>query len=112
MPCPLKCWTEGEAVAEDTQQHLLFCSKLSTEFQSEELAKGQVVYEDIFGEVNKQKEAVVLFSKLMEVREKVLQDRDNQPPEDILDPSMGNRLCCVDTVFTAVVCINCVYNGK
>ena len=59
-PCPFKCWTEGEAVAEDTQQHLLVCSKLRTEFQSEELAKGQVVYEDIFGEVNKQKEAVVL----------------------------------------------------
>ena len=48
----------------------------------------------------------------MEAREKVHHDRDNQQPEDILDQSMGNGLCCVDTVFTAVVCITYVYNGK
>ena len=74
----LQTTTEGEAVAEDTQQHLLVCSKLKNEFQSEELAKGQIVYE-VFDEVNKQTEAVVLFSKLMEARERVLQDRENQP---------------------------------
>ena len=97
-------------MAEDTQQHLLVCSKLKTEFKSNELA--QVDYKDIFGEVRKQKEAVVLFCKLLEARDRLLQDRDNQPPEDILDPSMGNRLCCVDTVLTPVFCINCIYNGK
>jgi hypothetical protein len=75
------------------------------------VASGQVMHEDIFGEVNKQKEAVVLFDILIEARQRILKERENQPPGDDLDPSMGNNcLCCGDSVFTSF--INCVYIGE
>ena len=109
--CPLDCQEEGEAKEDDTQKHLLLCSKLKCEIKTHDVASGQVLYEDIFGEVNKQKEAVVLFDRLIEARLRILKERENQPPGDDLDPSMGsNCLCCVDSVFTN--CINCVYIRK
>ena len=98
--CPLDCQEEGEAKEDDTQKHLLLCSKLKCEIQTHDLASGQVLYEDIFGEVNKQKEAVVLFDRLIEARLRILKERENQPPGDDLDPSIGSCPRCVDSVFT------------
>ena len=109
--CPLDCQEEGEEKKDDTQKHLLTCSKLKCEIKTHDVASGQVVYEDIFGGVKKQKEAIVLFNRLIEARLRILKERENSPPGDDLDPSMGNNcLCCVDSVFTH--CINCVYIGK
>ena len=78
---------------------MLVCSKLRAEHLAEDAAIGNVKYEDIFSNTNKQKEAVVLFTRLIEIRTKILKSTEN-PPGDILDPSMGNRLCCSDTLFT------------
>ena len=61
--CPLDCQEEGEAKEDDTQKHLLLCSKLKCEIQTHDLASGEVLQEDIFGEVKKQKEAIVLFDR-------------------------------------------------
>ena len=112
VSCPLVCWGEREAEEEDTQKHMLTCSKLQLEIASNELATGKIVYEDIFADVKKQKEVVDLFSKLIDLRLKLLKDKDNQPPGDDLDPSMGSCPRCVDTVFTSVDCINCAYIGN
>ena len=70
------------------------------------------MYEDIFADTKKQKVIVDIFSKLIEARLKMLKEKDNQPPGDDLDPSMGSCLRCVDAVFTSLDCINCVYIGN
>ena len=48
--------------------------------------------QSIFGNVNKHKEAIVLFTRLLEVRTEIIKDKEN-PPVDVLDPSMGANLC-------------------
>ena len=75
----------------ELQTHLLSCNKLKDEIPTHKLASGQVKYEDMFAEVKKQKEAVVLFMKLIEPRLKLLQARDNQPPGVDLDPSQEDK---------------------
>ena len=40
LECPLKCWNEDEDPINDTQQHLILCSKL--EVQSDDIACGRV----------------------------------------------------------------------
>ena len=100
LECPLKCWSQGEDPIKDTQQHLLTCSKL--EVQSNDISCGKVEYEDLFKDVKKQKEATVLFSRLLEVSNK---SKDEDLPEVYLDPSTGSRPCCGDIVLTNPVLI-------
>ena len=69
LNCPLKCVGQDNSEEKDTQQHLLTCAKLQSCTQSDEVSRGAVKYEHIFSDVNKQKEAVVLLSKLIEARE-------------------------------------------
>ena len=106
VSCPLKC------PQEDTQYHLLECQPLQKEIITNDLSQGKVLYEDIFGDTIKQKEAVVLFTRLIDARAKVLKERESNPPGDQLDPSMGSSLCCVNALFTSTRCINCMYIGK
>ena len=76
MNCPLNCWKEGEKPSRDTQQHILHCPQLKVE--TSDLARGQVEYNHIFSDVHKQKEATVLFEKLLEARKQNLNKPD--PP--------------------------------
>ena len=99
MNCPLNCWKEGEQPSGDTQQHILHCPQLKVE--TSDLARGQVEYNHIFSDVHKQKEATVLFEKLLEAREQNLNKPD--PPGFILDPSTSSCSCCGDLVFTRPV---------
>jgi hypothetical protein len=64
-------------------------------------------YSDIFADTRKQKEAVVLYQQMIEARMVYLKAKNN-PPGANLDPSMGPRPCCSDTLFTPVYCINCI----
>jgi len=48
-----------------------------------------VRYEHIFGSTKEQKEAIVLFSRLLYEKEKIL---ESNPPGEKLDPSMGSIL--------------------
>ena len=98
VSCPLVCWEESEAEEEDTPKHLLLCRKLKSEISSSKLVSSQIVYEDIFADMKKQKVIVDIFSKLIEARLKILKEKekDNQPPGDDLDLSMGSCPRCVD----------------
>ena len=109
--CPLKCWEGSQANEEDTQQHMLMCKTLSSRIHSDAVPNGSTKYSDIFAKTKKQKEAVVLFHQLIEPRMEYLK-APNNPPGANLDPSMGARPCCSDTLFTSVYCINCISIGK
>ena len=111
VSCPLKCWVEGEPT-QDTQCHLLECKALMLAIPTNNIARSQVKYEDIFSDVDKQKEAVVIFERLIEARVKLLTAGDTLPPGDQLDPSAGVRLCCVNAVLTSDSCINCMNIGN
>ena len=95
--CPLQCWDQGEPPTSDTQQHLLTCSKLQTKISTDDISCGNILYEHLFSEVGKQKEATVLFCRLINAREQM--ESDN-PPGDTLDPSTGVSLGCDSDVLT------------
>ena len=101
LSCPLNCVPQENTVQKDTQQHLLTCAKLQSCIGTDELSRGAVKYEHLFGDVNKQKEAIVLLSKLIEAREKFEKD---DPPGANLDPSTGvTGLCCDNGDLTCSV---------
>ena len=101
MNCPLNCWEEGETPNRDTQQHILQCPQLKSKIETNDLACGQVEYNHLFSDVHKQKEATVLFERLLEAREQSIKISD--PPGAILDPSTSSCSCCGDLVFTCPV---------
>ena len=77
------------------------------------ISNGKVTYDDLFADVYRQNEAVALYTLLIEEREKLIKERDSNPPGDNLDPSTGGRCCCSDTLFTGEpTCIDCITIGK
>ena len=67
VPCPLECGNTDDLGIEDKQKHLLNCDVIKAKYDTEDVANGDVEYEDIFGNVNKQKEAVAfIFSPCFE----------------------------------------------
>ena len=85
--CPLKCWTANETPVIDSQEHILECKKLC-DFRVKEIATQKVEYSNLFSDIKKQKEAVLLFKLLLDEREKLC------PPGANLDPSTATDLCC------------------
>ena len=81
VPCPLDCW-ENEETVEDTQPHLLECKKLRTLLATNEIANGDVNYDDIFKTAAKQKEAIVLMKRLLQAKEQAVKSK---PPGDNLE---------------------------
>ena len=69
MSCPI-C-----SHVRDDQQHILECDVLINKMKSKEAAKNKVVYEDIFDDHLKQKEATHLFGKLLKMRDSLV-DKD------------------------------------
>ena len=70
--CPLKCWSADSAPVEDTQQHLLACSKLHS-VHTNTVANKRIEHNDIYGDTASQKAVVSLFHKLIELRNKLLE---------------------------------------
>ena len=66
MSCPLCDSTL------DDQPHLLCCTVLNNRVKSTETANHKVVYEDIFADHLKQKEATHLFSKLIKIQDSLV----------------------------------------
>ena len=58
----------------DDQTHLLECTELQSRINSRELSKGKVKYNDIFGEVDEQKEATQLFLQLLNIRNELVDE--------------------------------------
>ena len=71
--CPLKCWAPGTPPVEDTQQHMLECTKL-TLVQNNTVANKQIVYDDIYGDVAQQKAVVSIFKQLLQQRNEILEN--------------------------------------
>ena len=100
VDCPLKCWSPNEIHPEDSQEHLLLCRILLEKFTTEEISETKVEYSDILGNnLKKQKEAVVLIIKLIEIKQEILK-QDN--PDAVLDPCMSFDLCNRDATLTPV----------
>ena len=83
MRCQLNC-SDKEAL--DSQSHLLHCSvllkKLSTE---EQLNMSQVEYTDIFGTLDQQRSVVLVLTRILELREELL-DLQRLPVGQITGP--------------------------
>ena len=88
LSCPLKCWPEGSTPLNDTQEHLLVCSRLDVQPQTT-LACGAIKYDDIYGSRAEQKAVTSVVKQCMETRNQLL-EQDKQPtsgPSSTLDPS-------------------------
>ena len=113
VECPLLCWDQEqyEPALEDSQEHILYCKKLTVDSSS--ISCGKVLYGDLFADVSRQKEAVTLYTTLIEEREKQIKEKDSDPPGDNLDPSTGRPWCCSNSLFTGqTTCIDCFAIGK
>ena len=72
MFCPLNCKSPNQ---QDEQEHLLKCKRLISELNSEQSEIAQVVeYKYLFGNTHEQKAAVLIFMKLLEVRNRLLEE--------------------------------------
>ena len=79
----------------EDQQHILQCSIILREYNSDEVAQSSVKYDDIFSEdVHKQKEATSLFLKLFEIRKKLNEDKTSQedPSSARVELDLSNNL--------------------
>ena len=106
MPkCPLNCWNVNcnEPAPPDSQEHLFVCRKI--ELSSNNLSRSKTEYNDLFGDISKQKEIISLFTELLEVRQTIMNEAED-PPGDKLDPSMSSSKCCNGTIFTHHICCN------
>ena len=81
--CSLQCWDQDEVPPEDSQQHLLCCPKVKVD--SSNITCNIITYEDIFGNVKRQKEAITLFTHLLEIKNKEINKQS--PPGEKLDLS-------------------------
>ena len=70
LSCPLKCWSPSDVPLRDTQEHLLVCSKLNLATQT--VVRGNIEYDNIYGNVEDQKAIVNIFKELLEKRNKLL----------------------------------------
>ena len=76
--CPLKCDTTPMI---DEQRHLLVCKVICSSLSISQLeALKTTQYEDIYGSIHKQKEAVIVFRWLLALRQKLLDHLQTSPP--------------------------------
>ena len=82
--CPLQC----RDTAGDTQRHLLECPVLLRRLTvAEEQARDSVEYDDIFGDVDRQRRVAAVLARLLEVREEELEET-SLPVGTITGPSL------------------------
>ena len=79
----------------DSQQHILICETINAQVVSSQIANSKVVYEDIFKDYRKQKEAVVFFTELITIRSNLLiQTQNPSTSGEVL--RISNDLHCID----------------
>ena len=67
---------------DDNQEHMLGCKKLGKYLKRKTVTKDKIEYQDIFGNVEKQKQITQIFIELLEIRKNLEEDQDKR-----LDPS-------------------------
>ena len=71
MSCSLQC----DDTSQDEQEHLLLCQKILAQLENKDVIAAQMIeYSYIFGTLEQQKEAVRIFTRLLDVREGLLQE--------------------------------------
>ena len=76
--CPLKC--EATPLLDD-QRHLLLCKSLCRNLSTSHLeARKTIKYDDTYGPIYKQKEAVNVFWSTINIQEKLLEHLKTTPP--------------------------------
>ena len=82
LSCPFKCFNES-----DTQQHLLFCEGLIPSLtHSQKDALKLVKYSDIFGDINEQANVVRIFTALLRIRKRLLDNQESAYPGNNTGP--------------------------
>ena len=82
LNCQLKCQDKN---AQDSQSHLLQCEMLLQKLNIEELTKtNSVKYEEIFDTMEKQREAAVVLTRLLGVREEQLEENLPVGTQDLI----------------------------
>ena len=110
--CPLKCWNLkfNEPAPADTQEHLIFCKNIK--IFSNNISPSKAEYNDMFGDVYKQKEIISLFAELLETRRKIM-NQSEDPPGDKLDPSKSTSNCCNSTISRyPIICTDGIIIGN
>ena len=113
VECSLKCWSLAmhEPPPKDSQEHILGCNMIQLEDTS--IANDKIEYGDLFADVLRQKEAVTLYTMLIEERERILSSEEPNPPGDNLDPSNGRSCCYSRALFNSQLAfIDCTTIGK
>ena len=64
-----------EEQEEDDQKHILYCKTLNSFFNSEEVTKYSVKYNDVFGDHHRQKVVVTIFEKLLNIRKTLTEEK-------------------------------------
>ena len=98
--CPLLCTPESETPYEDTQKHLITCSRIIGSLSAGQtaLTLNTIKYEDIYSEnVYKQKAIVSLIIQCVNIRNSLIENskRSTSGQSKSLDPSTS--VCCVNT---------------
>ena len=99
--CPLKCWAPDAVPLEDTQEHLLVCTKLN-DTASHTIASEKIAYNDIYDSVHKQKAIVTIMKQLLDDRNGLL--KNISTGGDSLDPS---TLGCYASTTSHICKNNC-----
>ena len=82
LHCPLKCWSADDPPIQDTQEHVLSCTRLQLG-QDSTVANSKISHDDIYGDLVKQKEVANLFNQLLVIRDTIIQDEAQvHPPAD------------------------------
>ena len=67
LSCPLGC---GKS---DTLPHIISCSVVNSQLQSQSLASNKIRHEDIFSkDIVRQKQVTELYTQLLQIREEIL----------------------------------------
>ena len=84
LSCPLKCG------ATDQQSHLMFCPVLLAQLScDDEKMTRSTMYEDIFGSVDQQLIVIGILSRLMELREELLDKQNSLPVDSSTGPNIS-----------------------
>ena len=83
VECPLGCGST------DTLENILTCSVLLNNFQSETLANNKITFADIYSsDINAQKQVTELYSRLMSIRENIM----NNSPVQLTGPCINLQI--------------------
>ena len=74
--CPLKCNPPDTTPARDTQEHLLFCTKLKPDNHT--VVSHKIVIDNIYGTVGEQKAVMTLIKDKLEQRNKLLDEMERR----------------------------------